>query len=471
MRSLRMRLILSHILPLLVVVPVIGIMLIYLLESQVFLANALADMTRQAVLVADFASDNSTIWVDTSSAQAFVMRFSSMLAGRIMLLDPQGRVLVSSDPKDKNMIGQFLSVPSQENSSSAKPDVQVNYDSSQGAQIADIYVPVVNAYSRLIGYVRVANPLNVVYARLGQVRQVTFGVLGGGLLLGVGLGWVFARNLEKPISSVTQAVYKLADGKQSEPLEEKGPEEIRLLVRAINTLNQRLQSFEQSRRQLLANLVHELGNPLGALRSAIQALLGGAEEEPVLRQELLEGMDGEVGRLQHLLEDLARLHEQVLGSLEMNFQQVSISDWLPRVLGPWREAALEKRLHWNYQCQDTLPVIPMDPDRMAQALGNLLSNAIRYTPNEGRISVEVGAEDGHVFMRVEDTGPGIASDEQEKIFTPFYRGRSVRRFEQGMGLGLTIARDLVNAHGGKLTLESLPSKGARFTILIPKIKA
>ena len=114
---------------------------------------------------------------------------------------------------------------------------------------------------------------------------------------------------------------------------------------------------------------------------------------------------------------------------------------------------------------------------MAQALGNLMSNAIRYTPAGGTVSVIAGVgklnvtneaggpRKNHLWIRVEDAGPGIPADEQELVFTPFYRSPSIRRFPQGMGLGLTIARDMVSAHGGQLILESTPGKGSAFTIM------
>ncbi len=108
----------------------------------------------------------------------------------------------------------------------------------------------------------------------------------------------------------------------------------------------------------------------------------------------------------------------------------------------------------------------IDPDRLAQALGNLLSNAIKYTP-EGTVSVEASVQDSRVAIVVSDTGIGIAPAEQERIFEPFYRSRRDKRFPQGMGLGLSIARDLVHAHGGRLEVESTPEQGSRFTIFLP----
>jgi signal transduction histidine kinase len=137
------------------------------------------------------------------------------------------------------------------------------------------------------------------------------------------------------------------------------------------------------------------------------------------------------------------------------------------VLAPWREAARKKGLRWESQVPTHLPTLQADADRLARALGNLVSNAIKYTPSRGIVSVEAGADNEAIWIRVSDTGPGITPEEQARIFTPFYRGRQAGRFPRGMGLGLTIARDLVVAHGGRLEVESTPGQGSRFTMWVP----
>jgi signal transduction histidine kinase len=198
--------------------------------------------------------------------------------------------------------------------------------------------------------------------------------------------------------------------------------------------------------------------------------LNGADEEPELRRELLVGMDDQVQRLRPLVDSLADLHGQVLGGLELGLEPVSLPEWLPRTVAPWRQAAHDKGLHWEIQVPASLPMVEVDPDRLAQALGNLLSNAIKYTP-EGIISVEAASRDGEVAIAVKDSGIGIAPSELERIFEPFYRSRRDKRFPQGMGLGLSIARDLVVAHGGTIRVDSAPGEGSRFTILLPQAPA
>jgi signal transduction histidine kinase len=156
-----------------------------------------------------------------------------------------------------------------------------------------------------------------------------------------------------------------------------------------------------------------------------------------------------------------------MGSLELARRPVALSVWLPPALIPWREAAQAKGLRWETAIPAELPTLAIDPDRVAQALGNLVSNAVKYTPPGELVAVSAGVARDTVWIAVRDDGAGIALEEQERVFAPFYRGQTTQRFPEGMGLGLTIARDLIVAHGGQLTIDSAPGQGSRFTISLP----
>ncbi|MEI7988136.1 MAG: ATP-binding protein [Chloroflexota bacterium] len=479
MNSLRVRLILSHVIPLMVTVPLIGIALVYLLESQILLTNLSSDLQRRATILAQTTVDQVNIWYDKDNAQAFVRRISSTLNTPVMLLDPAGDLLASSDPSDLERQGQELQLPGLDQALNGKPSIQLHYPRFLHPEFADILMPVLGPDGKVVGIIRLTDQLEGFQDRFIQLRTLVAVVLGIGLALGAIIGWSLAYGLERRLESTTQAISYLAEHSDSlnesrTDLPEDGPKEIRLLTRAFNTLAERLQTLEVSRRRLLANLVHELGRPLGALRSATEALRSGAHEDPLLRQELLDGMDGEINRLRRLLDDLSRLHNQALGLQDLNIQSFSLSAWIPGVLVPWRESAQSKSITWDVEISADLPFISADPDRLAQALGNLLSNAVKYTPSAGKIDIKTGVkspasgiEKKEVYISVQNTGPFISPEERKRIFTPFYRGNTTTRFPQGMGLGLTIARDLVAAHGGRLGVEADTEKGNIFTIWLP----
>jgi len=465
--TLRRRLILSHVLPLLVILPLMGIALIYVLETQVLLTSLSGQLVSQSRLVAEMAGDHPDIWSDPAQAQAFLSRLDPLLNAQVMLLDSGGHVLASNDAAGGPRQGKPLAPADVLKTLGGQITVHVSYGPRLSAQVVDVAAPVMGSGGRVIGLVRLSHAMTSVYQQFLGLRYLIAAVLGVALLLGAAAGWILALNLERPLQDVTAAVGELAQGGPLVPLPEQGPEEIRLLLRAVNTFVERLQTLEQARRQLLANLVHELGRPLGAIHSAIEALQSGADDDPRLRDELLAGMNDEVGRLRRLLDDLAHLHDQILGGLELARRPTPLSSWLSGLLPTYRQAALSKGLRWQADVPADLPVVPVDPDRLGQALGNLLTNAIKYTNPDGQVSVTAGREDHEVWIDVGDTGPGIPAEEQELIFAPFYRSNRLGRFPQGMGLGLTIARDLTAAHGGRLQVRSTPGDGSHFIIRLP----
>ncbi len=463
MRTLRGRFILSHLLPIIVVIPLFGVGLIYLLETQVLLNELSEDMGDRANLIATAINRQPGIWQDPEQAAAFITGMSIFVQGQLYLISPNGTLLASNDPalKDQNI----LDLAGLEQALGGESSVLVFYGISQ--QRGEALIPVTDVNEQLIGIVGITESLQGIATEFGQLRWLVILALLVQFIVAIIIALLLAQRLVRPIMTVTNAVTEIADGYRVDPIPEEGPNEIKGLALSVNVLVGRLRVLEDTRRRLLANLVHEIGRPLGAIRAAIHTLRLGAAEDPEIREELLAGIEDEVKRMQPLLDDLAQLHGQVLGTLELSREPVALSEWLPPLLLPWRAAALEKGLLWQASIPEDLPTTKIDPARMAQVVGNLLSNAIKYTPSEGTINVVASSDDDSFWFSVVDNGPGIMPEEQEKVFEPFYRSTKERRFPQGLGLGLTIALDLVEAHDGQLNIESAPGTGSRFIVRLP----
>jgi signal transduction histidine kinase len=460
-RSLRNRLILSHILPALIIIPLMGVAIAYLLETRLLLPMVYRSLAEDATLMAQITRNQPIFWQNSEAAQLLLDGAGPYLSGSISFLTLDGHVLASSETTADGLSGQVVELPDLVGVSQGEV-VQL-----RRGPLAEVFTPVYDLTDEMIGVVRMTSRVVTVSDQIYQLRYLLGIILMLGVLAGIGLGSYLAFSINRPIQRVTRSIQALAQGDRQAHLPEQGPDEIRALARTVNRLVDQLNSLENARRQLLANLMHELGRPLGAIRSAMQALLKGADEDRQLANELLTGMDHETARLQRLLDDLWELHDQVLGKQELNRKQVQLAEWLAGTLSPWEAAAREKGLAWRELIAPDLPPVVIDPDRMAQAIGNVLSNAIKFTPAGGEISTTVARVDHQLTVQVADTGPGIPVEEQEKIFEPFYRSSQSRRVAEGMGLGLSIVRDIVAAHGGEIELESAPGKGSRFILQIP----
>lgn len=472
MKSLRSQLILSHILPVLILLPLLGLLLVFVVETQVLLTNLTDELTQHARALAQAAQLDAVVFQDRAQAEAFVKNAAGDGTSDVALYQADGAewiAFVRPNARADNTPTET------ELAALAAGSVQTRttYNLDPAQIDAEALAPVLNAQQQLVGIVRVNARIEQVSARFTQMRILILGATLLALLAAIALGAWLAAWTARRLDVITQAVTLVAEGERVGLPGESMPQEFRATLEAVTALQTRLKESETARKRLLANLVHELGRPLGALQAAIRALRQGADRDETLRQELLQGMDAQVERLKPLLDNLASLHGESDGAIELRRAPVHVNEWLPKVIVTWREAALQKHLTWHEDMAQNLPVVIMDADKMAQVMGNLLSNAIKYTPERGGIVLRTGVDARELSMSVQDTGAGIAPNDLPHIFDPLYRGSAAppsgtNRFPQGMGLGLAIARDIVNAHGGRIEVESEVGKGSRFTVYLLK---
>ncbi|MEN8172449.1 MAG: HAMP domain-containing sensor histidine kinase [Chloroflexota bacterium] len=465
MRSLRTRLVISHSLPLLIVILLTGFALDYVVETRILLPGFADELSNEAKLLAELTALQPTIWDDSQDAQAYLTRLESILAPNVSIFDLDGNFLASTDPSLN-----YTNLPDITLEDILLEDalIQTTYSRHLEASVLDVFVPVLDDTEAIVGVIQMTYHLKDVYGQFLALRRVIMGVLTTAVVLGIGIALLLAVNLSNALRKISVSIHQLTAGQEVALTEEQGPEEIRDLIRTVNMLVARLRALETTRRKLLANLVHELGRPLGALLSAIQALEAGAVENENLRQELLMGMEDEISILRRLLDDLTGLYDQTVGSFSLEKQQVNLNEWLPNLFRTQRLAVDAKGLYWQSNISNKLPVMQIDPERLAQSIGNLVNNAIKFTPQGGTVTVDADTQADEVWIRVQDTGFGIPVEDQGFVFTPFFRGRAETRFPQGMGLGLGIARDLVIAHHGRLEFETTPGEGSSFTIWLPR---
>ncbi len=284
-------------------------------------------------------------------------------------------------------------------------------------------------------------------------------------LLALTLGSVLAFTLTRSIRELKEATVEIAQGRLGLQVKVRSRDELGELAASFNQMSLDLQRATQARRQMTADIAHELRSPLSVIAGYAEALndgkLPGAPEiYAILYQE--------TRHINRLVEDLRTLSLADAGELPLALQPVNPQIVLERVAARHAMTASQKGVTLRVLPTEILPDLTMDVERMCQVLDNLVLNAFRYTPQGGEITLSIQVTPTGVQMIVQDTGSGIAPDDLPYIFDRFYRGDKARQANGESGLGLAIARSIVAAHHGALAAENIPDHGARFTITLPK---
>jgi len=229
-----------------------------------------------------------------------------------------------------------------------------------------------------------------------------------------------------------------------------------------------LRRLERARRDFAANVSHEFKTPLTAIQGFAETLLSGGLEDPDNNRRFLHIIRDNAMRLGRLTDDLLKLSQIEAGKLELRLQPVAVGEVIGTCIEATRPQAEQKQIDLEADCRPDLPVVNADAPSLQQALQNLIDNAVRYSPPGARVLVRACVEGPNLVLSVTDHGPGIPKAEQERIFERFYRADAARSRESGgTGLGLSIAKHLVEAHGGRILVESEVGAGSTFSVLLP----
>lgn len=296
---------------------------------------------------------------------------------------------------------------------------------------------------------------------------------GIALLISLGLAALIARSISKPVMSLTQTATEISEGKL-EMRAEQATGEFGLLVAAFNGMLDRLETVDRSQRRLLANIAHELRTPLTSIQGYAQAMRDGLFTSTEAHDEAMEVIVVESARMEELVNQVLQLSRLESGERPLNIEMLEVDVLLHDVVRRFRASAETSGIHLSSDAPDDLQ-FPGDRELLLQALGNLVTNALRHTPDGGFVHLrgytETQAEGelgGAVCIEVADDGAGIRSDQLERIFERFQRGGDGPDADgTGFGLGLAIVREVITKHHGEITVESVVDHGSRFVIRLP----
>ncbi len=412
------------------------------------------------LLVRYYAQSSS--WV---GVQAVVERMGQISGERIILADQQGQVVADSE-------GELVGEPLGKDRDAAA--AQINHS---GLSIGRLYVqfPGQEAYRARRGLLDLVGipPLPVPPPGVDPRSEVFLSSLNRALLLvalvaglsAVVVSLILSRRILGPIEALTAAARRMERGDLNQRVEVYSRDEIGELARAFNAMAEGLARLETLRRNMVTDVAHELRTPLSNVRAYLEAFRDGVmQPDP----EIIESAYEEAMLLNRLVDDLQELSLAEAGQLRLDLRPAPLAPVINRTLEALQARASAKQLVLEADLPTDLPLVNADPQRVTQILGNLLSNGIAHTPPGGEILITARAATSEVDISISDTGPGIPPEHVPYIFERFYRADPSRsRTTGGTGLGLAIAKQLVEAHGGHITVASEVGQGTRFSFTLP----
>ena len=396
--------------------------------------------------------------------QTNMERIDNIANARALIVGPSGDVLGDSRPEE-------ISVPSEviaEVSASGKI-TRGSFRASLSEQWLYVSSPVAAKHSMIL-----AAPKPTIKALNLWGDSLLMPVLSAGvvaLLASTVLTYMIAHWVAAPLGRMARASKDVAAGEYDQQLSLSGPEEVQSLAVAFNEMVQQVTASRQAQRDFVANVSHELKTPLTSIQGFAQAILDGTVREVDDKQRAAQIIYDESDRLTRLVEDLLDLARIDTGQVRFERRPVDLTALLSGVV----ERLSVRAAEGNVSIESYLPQFPTiigDGDRLAQVLTNLIDNAIKHTPNGGVMILRGEVDAGWISLHIDDTGPGIPPEELSRIFERFYqldKARSGGR-DRGVGLGLAISREIVQAHGGRLVAQSTVGRGSRFTLQLPIIR-
>jgi len=379
----------------------------------------------------------------------------------VQLLDVDGHVVTRSE----NLGQQQLPLVGSAYRAALRGEATTETVELGGVRLRVLTSPLV-VQERIIGLVQVGRSLHEVDAALSRLRLfLTAGILLG-LVAAIGGGALIADRTLAPIDRIARTAQQITQAEDlSRRIDQPGPhDEVGRLVTTFNAMLDRLETLFRAQQRFVADASHELRSPLTAIRGNVDLLQRGAAADPAARDEALTAICDETTRMSRLVTDLLTLAQADAG-VPMTRETVELDALLLDVYRQTRDRAPGVSVRLGHEDQ---ALAQGDPDRLRQLFLNLADNAVKYTPAGGTVTLSLWREGQWVRVTVKDTGVGIAPEDQPHVFERFYRADKARsRAAGGTGLGLAIARWIVQAHGGRIEVESTLGQGSTFTVWLP----
>jgi signal transduction histidine kinase len=464
LRTLNSRLLASYIVVIVVCLVLVGLGLLVFVRSSplwtLTLAQRLDAVARATIPVITRAGPDNPLPPD--QLYDLLDQIAAEQEVRILMVDGTGTMVFDSE---EEWVG--LNLPTLTPSGRVRPRVQASFTDPDGERWLLVGENLPTGAGRQLQLV-FAVPIVRRQLLLWFAQNLLPPIIQAGLValvLSALLAWLVSRSVARPLEEVAEAAGAIAQGDLDQRAPVSGPEEAQELAYSFNRMIEQVTSAQQAQRDFVANVSHELKTPLTSIQGFSQAILDGTADDPDSVGRSASIIHGEAGRMHRMVEELLGLARFDAGQVELAQDKVDLSIVLSKCverMGPQAETAGNELL---LSAQDGL-IVTGDADWLTQVFINLIDNGIRHT-SDARVDVAASETDGWIEVSVTDNGEGIPPEDLDRVFERFYQADRSRQRKGGVGLGLSIAREVVQRHGGDISAESMVGLGTRFTVHLP----
>ncbi|MDD3569692.1 MAG: HAMP domain-containing sensor histidine kinase [Lachnospiraceae bacterium] len=323
---------------------------------------------------------------------------------------------------------------------------------------------------KIIGGVFMCKPITVLQEAIKDMRAVVVGCMIPVFIIGAMLIYYSTKRIIMPLRDMNDAAKIIADGNFQNRIQVESGDEVGQLAQSFNYMAESLEKTENSRQKFIANISHDLRSPLTSIQGFISAIADGTIP-PERQSHYLNIVLEETARLTKLANDMTDLSKVEAGAISLEVCEFDINDMIRDSLNVFETRLSAKKIRTQAVFAEEITVVLADPNMIQRVIQNLLDNAIKFTPQDGEITVETTVKSQKVFVSVRDNGEGISREEQKKVFERFFKADSSRGLDKGgIGLGLSIVKEFIKAHGEKIEVKSNENVGTEFTFSLKKIE-
>ncbi len=384
----------------------------------------------------------------------------------VQIFRPDGKELLHSSNMPLSVI---LAKMTQDSITDNKPyfgTVKITLAKKKSFPLRTFTLPVIGK-GRVSYIIQVSGSLKPIYFELNRLKAALFIFLPLSILLVIASSVFLTKRALRPVDDMTSAIRQITAKNLHQIIElPEANDEIKRLAETFNTMLIRLNQAFSSQKQLIQDVSHELKTPLTALKGKQEVTLN-KRRSPEEYESVLSVNLEEINKMSQLVENLLALARLENEDHLLNIQSINLTQAIEQVINTMKPLANQKKIALLFSSNEQL-LIEADANQVSRVISNIVDNAIKYTPNNGEVNVKLSKDNTHAKILISDTGIGITKNELPHIFDRFYR-IDKSRSSPGFGLGLSIAKSIIDIHKGKIKVESLPGEGTAFTVFLPLV--